>query len=92
MGFFDLGFNVYTVRLSGNPVIKISRTAEIGKRGNIIVTEMRDHEKSTDQHLNSIKKSYTENKGLAVLLGVETINFWNKISDTLGWGWNLPYP
>lgn len=75
LGFFDSGFNVCSVRMSGNPVIDMPITR--GKKGERKVTAMWDHEKLTDQPLEFVKKTFIDKKAFTVPKGIDPTNFWD---------------
>lgn len=75
VGFFDSGFNVCAVRMSGNPVIEVP--VRRGRRGKRTVTAIWNHEKLTDQPLEDIKKAYAKNKAFTVPEGIDPTDFWN---------------
>ena len=61
--------------MSGNPRIEVP--VRRGKKGRRSVTAMWDHEKLTDQPLDNIKKTYSENKAFTVPEGIAPTDFWN---------------
>lgn len=80
VGFFDSGINICAVRLSGPPIIDVPRRGKKGKRGKRVVSAMWDHEKLTDQPLDTIKQSYIKNGGFSVPHNTKPLPFWELTS------------